>query len=446
MAAITGWTVDDWPFCLVKFLDYYTLIFKSDGTNVDVYEAYCGTDDAWDATEIISDLTTINTPTVYPINIDIADFGWFYVISYTEISSSTLGVYCYVREPGIASATTAVRTLPVDACPEFISCCNFNGQPLIGGIISSDEMWTRLGSCSVSWGAIGQWEFRPDQNRTAGYIKMPWSDWDEGIVHKVAKLGNQVMVYGNGGRANLIPYSNSLATGFGLGSVIGTGISKGFHMAGDNQLHGFIDTNNEFWVVDGNLKFDKLGYKEWFTDLLAENAAEAVGTPMIVSYDKENKRFYIGGFSSGYVLTEFGLYTSHQSATSIGVYRGNVLTGFFKDLADYEGRIKIDDIDFKQRGLKTLDHVEYGITYTPSGSETVSAGADFKYDSDETHRTGDWKRGNKQGMFHSGLTASDFRIKFKVSDYRDGDPKLDSVKARVKMVDKRSIRGQYDFG
>ena len=446
MATITGWTVDDWPFCLVKFLDYYTLIFKSDGTNVDVYEAYCGTDDAWVATEVISNLTTINAPTVYPINIDFADFGWFYVLAYTEMSSSTLGVYCYVREPGIDSATTAVRTLPVDACPEFISCCNFNGQPLIGGIVSTDEMWTRLGSCAVAWGAIGQWEFRPDQNRTAGYIKMPWSDWDEGIVHKVAKLGNQVMVYGNGGRANLVPYSNSLATGFGLGPVQGTGISKGFHMAGDNQLHGFIDTNNEFWVVDGNLKFDKLGYKEWFTDLLAENTSEAAGTPMVVSYDKENKRFYIGGFSSGYVLTEFGLYTTHQSCTSIGVYRGSVLTGFFKDLADYEGRIKIDDLDFKQRGMKTLDHVEYGITYTPSASETVTAGADYKYDFDETHRTGDWKRGNKQGMFYSGLTATDFRIKLKVSDYRDGDPKLDSVKARMKMVDKRSIRGQYDFG
>ena len=62
MATITGWEVDHWPFCMARFLDYYTIIFKEDGAgNVDVYEAYCGTDDVWDATQIIDSLTTINT-------------------------------------------------------------------------------------------------------------------------------------------------------------------------------------------------------------------------------------------------------------------------------------------------------------------------------------------------------------------------------------------------
>lgn len=445
MAAITGWTVDDWPFCMVKFLDYYTLIFKEDGTNgVDIYEAYCGTDDAWDATKV-GDLGTINAPTAYPLGIDIADFGWFYAMSYSEISSSSLGVYCYVREPGIASATTAVRALPTDACPEFITCCNFKGQPLIGGVISDEEDWTRLGQCSVAWGAVGQWEFRPYKNRTAGFIRMPWSDWDEGLVYKVQRLGDLVMVYGNGGRAALRPYSQELATGYGLvDEIMGPGISKGFHFAGDYQLHGYVDTNNEFWLVEPGPKFTKLGYKEWFTDLLDENTAIAAGTPMVVSYDAMNRRFYIGGYSSGYVLTEWGLYSTHQSCTGVGNYRGNVLCGFVKELADYEGRIKFGDIDFTQRGFKTLDHIELGIDYTPSGSETVTAGADTKYTSSESWRTGSWIRVNAQGMAFSGKTAADFRVKAKVSDYRDGSPKLDSVKVRFKVGDKRSIRGMYN--
>ena len=74
MVAITGWTVDDWPFCMVKPLDYYTMILKEDGSNgVDLYEAYCGTDDAWVATQVIDNFTSLNAPTTYPINIDFAD-------------------------------------------------------------------------------------------------------------------------------------------------------------------------------------------------------------------------------------------------------------------------------------------------------------------------------------------------------------------------------------
>ena len=134
---------------------------------------------------------------------------------------------------------------------------------------------------------------------------------------------------------------------------------------------------------------------------------------------------------------------NHISVTGVGNYRGQVLTGFFKDLADYEGRVKIVDNDFEQRGLKTVDHLEMGIDYTPSGDESITAGVDTKYNNNEVHRTGDWKRVNNQGSAYLGKTASDFRFKAKVSDYRDGNPKIDSMKVRWKMVDKRTIRGQY---
>lgn len=369
MVAITSWVVDDWPFSMVKFLDYYTMIFNSDGTNVDLYEAYCGTDDAWVATKIIENISTINAPTVYPVNIDFADFGWFYAMAYAEMGSSAIDAKCFYRHPGVAAGTTCISALPLDSCPEFLTCCNFKGQALLGGIISTDPSWTKLGKCSVAWGAIGQFEFRPSRNRTAGYIKMPWSDQDEGLVLKVARLGDVVMVYGNGGRATLVPFSQPMATGYGLRDDIGgPGISKGFHFAGDKNLHGFIDTNNEFWVGGRDLKFNKLGYKEWIDALQVENDAEAADLPIIVSYSPNDRRFYIGGFSSGYVLTEYGLYSCHQSVTSIGRYRGEVLGGYFKDVGDYFARVSVDDSDFKERGLKTVDTVEYGVDYPSGGS------------------------------------------------------------------------------
>jgi hypothetical protein len=272
---------------------------------------------------------------------------------------------------------------------------------------------------------------------------MPWSDWDEGMVHKVAKLGKGVMVYGNGGRAALVPYSTQLATGFGLKPLAGPGISKGFHMAGDEHLHGFIDTNNEFWVVDANLEFQKLGYKEFIDDMQAENDVEAADLPIIVSYNRYDKRFHISGVSSACILTEFGLYSCHQSSTGIGRYRGSVLSGFQKDLGDYEGRISVDKIDFNVRGLKTLDVLEFGADYKPSGSYIPYGGVDFKYTHSDAFRSSDWIRLNNEGIVHPIVTANDFRVKFKVDDYRDGDPKLDSIKLRWKLVDKRAVRGPY---
>jgi hypothetical protein len=374
MVSISGWIADDWPFSIVKFLDYYTIILTHDGSgNVDIHEAYCGTDDVWVSTKCEDTLTTINAPTVYPLNIDFADFGWFYAMAYAEISSGTLGVYCRQRDPDVASGLTCLTSLPSDAVPTFITCCNFKGQGILGGIISTDASWTQLGSAAVCWGGIGHWEFRPTQNKTAGYIRMPWSDWDEGIVHKVARLGNMVAVYGNGS-AFLVPFSTGQATGFGLrDDKIGPGITKGFHHAGDNSIHGFISQKNEFWVVDGNGQYKKLGYKEWIDDMETENEAEASGLPIMVSYSPKDKRFYISGFSSAYVLTEFGLYSSHQSVTSIGRYRGGTLTGFVKDVGDFEGRVAVDDKDFRVRGFKTVDVVEYGVDYPSRGSGTQLA-------------------------------------------------------------------------
>ena len=151
MASIIGWTVDKWPFAMTRFLDFYTMIFKEDGAKgVDLYEAYCDTDDEWVATQVIDGFTTIDTPDVYPINIDFADFGWFYIMAYAEMSSGSLDVHCYYRDPDIASGLGAVSTLPTSASPEFISCCNFKGQVILGGILSTDASWTELGQASDS--------------------------------------------------------------------------------------------------------------------------------------------------------------------------------------------------------------------------------------------------------------------------------------------------------
>jgi len=43
-----------------------------------------------------------------------------------------------------------------------------------------------------------------------------------------------------------------------------------------------------------------------------------------------------------------------------------------------------------------------------------------------------------------GVTAPEVRLKLKGSDYRDAELNLDFIKTKVKMSDKRVIRGKYN--
>ena len=448
MTSISTWALSNWPFDMVKFLNYYTTILHNDGINIDMYEAYCGTDDVWVATECISNLIQYQPGTVYPLNWDFADFDWFYGMSFAYMNSGSVATKCYQRSPGVASGIAALTALPSDACPTFITCCNFKGQAILGGIISTDPTWTHLGKSSVAWGAIGQWEFRPSINRTAGFMRMPWADWDQGLVLKVARLGERVIVYGNGGSCALSPYTKDNAVGFGLDDkVMGPGIESGFHWAGDHDRHLFIGNDHNLYLSNETgdwgkaLGFKKLGYKEYIDDLMVEATDHGLGTPLCMSYDSLKKCFLISSPFSCYGLTEYGLYKCHQVTSGVGRYRGSKLTGFTLDTGDYEGRMTGDTIDMRLRGMKTVETIEYGMDCGSDAYGTI----DFKYDyvHNPIYRNGSWKPISQNGVVYPGITASDFRVRFKTSDYRDG-VKLDYTNVKWKLSDKRSVRGMYN--
>ena len=445
MTAITSWAITNWPFDSIKFLKYYTAILHNDGSNVDMYEAYCGTDNVWVATECISNIVANS---VIPLNWDFADFDWFYGMAFAYESSGVVATKCYQRDPGVASGTGALTALPSDACPTFITCCNYKGQPILGGIISADSTWTQLGLASVCWGAIGQWEFRPQNNRTAGFIRMPWADWDKGMVLKVTRLGDRVIVYGNGGSCSLVPYAKENAVGFGLDDkVIGPGISSGFHVTGDHDKHLFIGNDSNLYLTNETgdygkaLGFKKLGYSEYIKEMISENDDYRQGTPLCLSYDSLRRKFYISGVHSAYCLTEFGLYKHHQVTTGIGRYRGTTLAGFTTDLGDYEARMVGDTVDLRLRGMKTVETLEFGLDCGSDAYGAIDFNYDYNYNS--IFRSSVWKPLGKNGVVYPGITASDFRIKFKADDYRDG-VKLDYTNCKWKLSDKRSVRGMYN--
>jgi len=427
--AINGtgaWGTVTWPWPQIRFLEYYTLGFALISTNLWLYELYCDTSDVWQATAIKNLGTYTNID-----QIDVAESGNFYLLTVFGRPSGTIAIDSYIRNPG--TGTPLITQLPASYIPESIAVCNYNGQFILGGILHGNN--TKFGDAglnTVMWSQIGRVEFRIDDSttRTAGYMNMPWGEWKTGVVYKVKKLGQKVLVYGDGGKGFLVPI-NQPVSGYGFERVSGAGIRSGFHIDGDDEVHGFIDADYDFWIVKGDYQFQKLGYNEFMKDLVENGTTK-------VSYESQSKRFYISNGVKGYVLTEQGLYSTHQLVTSIGNYRGQTLCGFFDDSEDEEYRLVTDTLDFGIRGIKTVETMDIGVD---SPTEVYGA-VDYRYDKTGDFARSTWKRLNKEGSVGIIQSAPEFRLCVKSTSYADVN--VDYINTMIKVVDKRMIRGAYN--
>lgn len=430
MASILSWTIS-WPWPRIWFGEYYTIAVNIDGSDLKLYEL---TNDGvtWDATEV----ATLGTASEITY-VDFTDFNRTYVISFWGYSDGEFWADGLIRNPRIASSSTAaLQELPTSRTPKFGVGCNFNGQMIIGSLDTFDERWESVGRCAVAWSGIGRLDFRPDKFKTAGMRAMPWADYGEGVIYRVMKLGKGVAVYGDRGKAYLFPFGQEFTTGFGFQELDGAGVLSSYHVAGDSLVHGYIDSYNDFWLVDGKLEAQKLGYREYLEDL---------GDDVVVNYVPQRKRFYISDGTTSYVLTQFGLYSCHQCMTSIGLYKGETLCGFFTDNADYEARFVSSDIDMGFRGIKQIRTVNVGMGVTGLESDDpIQAAVDYRYTAHDSYQRTPWKNVNNQGHVFPIISGQDFRVAVKVSDYRDvNDFFLDSLVVEATSSDKRGMRGQY---
>ena len=439
---ITGgsgiWTTDTWPWPQVIFQEFYTLGFALElASSLHLYELYCDTSNVWQAVEIqdLGSETNIKYVTA-------ADFNQFYVVTTFADTGHAITVASWIKNVGLDTLTA----LPSSAAPLFGCVENFNGQAIIGCIDwGSNSDFHDMTNSTVAWSEIGKFDFRVGEvsitdgdkkfNRTSGYRQMPWGERGKGIVYQVKKLGNGVMAYGDGGIALLEPKSSPVST-YSLRHVSGAGITQGAAMDGDDNVHFWIDTHDQLWTCGADYKPEKLGYKEFLEDLSGI---------IKLSYCADRKRLYISDGSTGYVLTEYGLYSTDQYCTSVGAYRGT-LCGFYKDGGDKEVRLTIDTLDFGQSSLKTLEALEFGVNYYNSSGDIMQARVDWRsdYQSDrDSFNAGSYAQLNPKGIVSSIVTASEFRIKLKGTTYVDSVANLDYIKMRIKLVDKQTVRGLY---
>lgn len=435
-----NWSISNvWPYPKVYFGRYYTLAFVIGlSSELWVYELYCTTGDAWTATAVKSLGATANINSV-----SVADFGEFYAISRFGITNNVVYIDGFLRDP-----SGRLVDLPTNSVPTFGTCCNFNGQAIIGCIAhGGDDHWGDLGYNSVAWSRIGKFDFRlaplkhdeeydgnfylqPD----AGYRNMEWGEWNTGIVYKVKKLGKGIVVYGDGGRGFLYPVNEPVVT-FGFKYMEGPGVRSTNHVGGSEDEHIFIDEYDEVWRVTSE-KTEKLGYKDFIEDMTAEDIQ--------ITYVAGRQRYYISDGVYGFCLTPQGMYSTNQLVSSAGIYRGT-LCGFFSDDSDYEARVETEVLDFQQRGMKTISGIEVGGEFYDGASSPLEVSIKYRYDHKAASfsQTG-WISLNPEGQGVLPVTAPDVKLLLRADDYRSNTINLDYIKARIKMSDRRFIRGAYD--
>jgi len=340
---------------------------------------------------------------------------------------------------GVGLEVGSIVPVDMDLMPEFIASTIFKGQVILGGLSGKvGSVWEGLGKSSICWGGVGKMEFDPTTDKTSGWI--PKIDCG-GTIVKVHSFGEKVVVFSTDGICILTPNE----AGYSCDDLHMVGVATSRHVAGSDKVLGFVDNNFNFWMMKDSGEIKKLGYKHlikpsefasYYDELVRIN----------VSFESSNGRFYIGNGIQCFVYNQFQMYETNQIASSVFAISDGTLVGSVINSSDTYGELITSITDFNQRGMQTVGFVEFGghLTRLAETMATVSIGADYSYNMSEDFISAPYVQVGPEGVAYLGVTSSEFKFRVKISDYRKHNLSLKYLKARVKLVDKRYIRGLTD--
>ncbi len=421
-----------WPWPRIIATQYHSLLFMRDAIlDLVVWEMTLNAMGGWEG-YLVGSLG----PAANVLTIDVADFGPFYVIC-----TSGLGTRTWVRDITktiTGGSRTSLQWLDEVDSPVMVTVCNNRGQ-VVGGNISSFQ---NLDSNGLIWSAIGNFDFDPQNDLTAGSSSLV-ENRSSGIpcyIYKVMAMHEAVIVYTNYGNVAIFDQMEGGIFTYGVVPLKGVGINSGTHVAGSLYLHGFIDLNNEFWLLENTSfrtlsqtggKLTNRGYKDQIEEL------KSTDTGLIVSYVPIHNRFYISNGTSTLVINDFGACMVHQAVSGAVIGWDNRLYGTFRDYGDHEARIVFDGNDFQSRGLKTVESLLCGTLCSPT--TVVQGASQAKYRMRDEFIQGRWKPANERGEIFIRSTALEHRLAVRWSEYVGSS--IWSLEANVKFPDARFRRG-----
>lgn len=262
-----------------------------------------------------------------------------------------------------------------------------------------------------------------------GFMPMPW----QGVVRQLKPLGKAVIVYGDGGVTAMIPYSEPTPT-YGMQHISGIGIACTGAVDGDDLQHVYVDQEGTLWMIDANLTTTRLGYKEWFQDML--------GTDIVVTFNPQYREWYICNGFKTLLLTQSGLTRCGQLVTS-GFWAQGAMLGLGQhELAmDRRAVVVTDSFDMGTQAIKKLGYVEVGFR-DRSVFETVQVAVDYRYQHTNDFVRTPFRSINREGMVYFPVSGCEMRLVLKYADFENAEPP-DYCYVRWQLSDKRYVRGQH---
>lgn len=251
----------------------------------------------------------------------------------------------------------------------------------------------------VKWSNIGEADFTIWKDNVAGERPVGFQGW----VWAVRKLGNKLITYGEGGIVALTPAANT----YGMQRVLDIGILSQKAMAGDEDIHFFIDSKYRLWSISEGPKLH--GYEE-FLSLLVQPT---------LSWDNEEYLLYICDGESGFIYSprDGSLGKGPKNITGITNKHGQkYVTASFN--ADYGIEIPkfgicTDIIDAKTRKYKTITDVEVGVEL----DNLMYLAYDYRMKKSDAWTTTPWKAMNPDCTLHYPCYGLEFRIRLRLLTY-----------------------------
>jgi hypothetical protein len=285
----------------------------------------------------------------------------------------------------------------------------------IDGLITDDE--------ANPFGEVDPMFWDMIERNEMGFMPMNW----QGTVRCVKPLGNGIMVYGDNG----ISYMPKSDNTFGLVDLLPYGIESRSSVAGTEREHCFIDEAGWLWKIDTTLKPVRLGYREYFEPML--------GKDITGHYDPIEDEYHFSASDYCFHLSGNRLFESTFLTTGLAVSSGGTV-GLYARPSDSDKNYAIlttDTIDLGIRGLKAIERVVVSTVNTM----TVSVAVQWRMKSSDSFTTTAYAGINYEGVAYFPITALEFRIIVRCTDYTAVD--FDDIAVQFKVMDKRIVRGTY---
>lgn len=348
----------------------------------------------------LGDLTTIK-------QMDIVDFGLFWLLCIIT-TDDVHEMYVYYPDTGWQEGSGD------NVCGIGI---NFNGQFI--GARGREVLWT----------AIGNYEFSPSVDRTAGFrsLFIPPAAGDSKIL-KLMQLGRTVVAYASNGRISLSPNVVGHTFAYGEELAYGLGVRSSNHVAGDSRIHGFIDLAGDFWTITEGDAPEKRGYREYIKSMDADS--------IIVSFLPADRRFYICDGLRCLVINQFGAHHINTMVSGVAYRWDGAIMASGIDTLDIEARVTTEWLDYGSRGIKSVESL---LASMSSETEEVWLSVDYRMRKNQPFSSFKWVTGGPQVESAIHVAALDFRLRMRALDYHDIE--IDSLLSNVKYSDQRFKRG-----